>query len=105
MNSALGVLASTLPPFLSTAIPVLQKIFLVLMAIYAIIIIVLVLCQPSNSGNGVNALSGATETYYAQNKGRTKEGRLKLATTIFGILMAVTTILYFVSLYIIPIQN
>ncbi len=90
-----------LPQWVTDVFPVVQHIFIILMLIGAILITVLVLCQQSNSGGGVNALSGATETYYAQNKGKSKEGRLKRATTIIAICMAVITILYFVSLRIV----
>ena len=90
-----------LPQWVTTVFPVVQHIFIILMLLGSIMLTVLVLCQQGNSGGGVNALSGTTETYYAQNKGKSKEGRLKRATTIIAICMAVITILYFVSLRIV----
>lgn len=103
MNALFYLMAETLPDWVTTLVPIVQKVLLVLLAVLAVAITILVLCQPSNSGGGVNALSGTTETYYAQNKGSSREGRLKKATTIVAIIMAVVTILYFVSLYIIPV--
>jgi len=76
------------------------KIILVaLMGVGAIAIIILVLCQKGNSGGGLEALSGQSETYYSQNKGSTWEGRLKRWTVGIAIAIAVITIAYFILLY------
>ena len=75
------------------------KIILVaLMGIGAIAIIILVLCQKGNSGGGMQALTGNSETYYSQNKGSTVEGRLKRWTIGIAIAIAVITIAYFILL-------
>lgn len=79
-----------------------MKIILVaLMGIGAIAIIILVLCQKGNSGGGMNAISGQTETYYSQNRGKTVEGRLKRWTIGIAIAMAVITIAYFILVTIV----
>ena len=73
-----------------------KVVFVALMGIGAIAIIILVLCQKGNSGGGLNAISGTTETYYSQNKGKTVEGRLKKWTIGIAVSMAVITIAYFI---------
>ncbi len=97
----LGATDSPLPDWVTTSFPIFQYVCIGLIAACAIAMIFLVLFQQSNSGGGLNAVSGVTETYYAQNKGKTKEGRLRKATIALGIIMAVFTILYFVSLQVV----
>lgn len=95
-------LLDSLHPFVVDVVPVLKIVFVALMGVGALAIIVLVLMQPSNSGGGANAITGVTETYYSQNKGKTREGRLKRWTAGIAITMALMTILYFVLCHVIP---
>ena len=76
-----------------------RAILIVLMAVCAIAIVVLVLCQKGNSGGG-SAITGVQETYYSHNKGSTLEGRLKMWTVGFAIAMAVITITFFILLHV-----
>ena len=93
---------SPLPDWVTTLFPILQQIFVWGLAVGALIMIVLVLLQQSNSQGGAgSAITGVADTYYSQNKGKSKEGRLKLATTITAIVMGVMAILYFVSLIVV----
>ena len=73
-----------------------RSIVLLLMAIASIIIIVAVLVQPSNPDGGRNVITGTNDSYYAQNKGATKEGRLKRLIIISSIVILVLTIAFFV---------
>ena len=61
-----------------------------------IVIIVAVLCQPSNPDGGRNVITGTNDSYYAQNKGNTKEGRLKKLIIICAIVILVLTIAFYV---------
>ncbi len=74
----------------------LRSIVLILMAIASIAIIVAVLMQPSNPDGGRNVITGTNDSYYAQNKGNTKEGRLKRLIIISAIVILVLTIAFFV---------
>ena len=61
----------------------------VLYIIYILVCIaltVVVLCQEGKQSGLTGAISGAAETYWSKNKGRSKEGRLALATTILAVL-------------------
>ncbi|MBQ7352250.1 MAG: preprotein translocase subunit SecG [Clostridia bacterium] len=78
------------------ALTTLRSIVLILMAIAAIVIIVAVLVQPSNPDGGKNVITGTNDSYYAQNKGSTKEGRLKKVIIISSIIILVLTIAFFV---------
>jgi preprotein translocase subunit SecG len=74
----------------------LRSIILILTAIAAIAIIVAVLIQPSNPDGGRNVITGTNDSYYAQNKGDTKEGRLKKLIIICSIAILVLTIAFYV---------
>ena len=74
----------------------LRSILLILTGIAAIVIIVSVLCQPSNPDGGRNVITGTNDSYYAQNKGSTKEGRLKKLIIICSAIILVLTIAFFV---------
>ena len=52
--------------------------------------------QPSNPDGGRNVITGTNDSYYAQNKGCTKEGRLKKLIIICSIVILVLTIAFYV---------
>lgn len=68
-----------------TAIEVILNI---LMVISAIVMIVTVLLQSSES-DGMGALAGGSETFFGKNKNATFEGKLALATKISAIVFVV----------------
>lgn len=80
----------------ATLLTTLRSIVLILTAIAAIVIIVAVLVQPSNPDGGRNVITGTNDSYYAQNKGSTKEGRLKKLIVICSIAILVLTIAFYV---------
>lgn len=80
----------------ATFLTTLRSIVLILTAIAAIVIIVAVLVQPSNPDGGRNVITGTNDSYYAQNKGSTKEGRLKKLIIISSIAILVLTIAFYV---------
>jgi len=74
----------------------LRSIVLILTALASVVIIVAVLCQPSNPDGGRNVITGTNDSYYAQNKGATKEGRLKRLIIICAAVVLVLTIAFYV---------
>lgn len=80
----------------ASAITTIRSIILILMAIAAIVITVSVLMQPSNPDGGRNVITGTNDSYYSQNKGNTKEGRLKRLIIISAVVILVLTITFFV---------
>ena len=80
----------------ATLLTTLRSIVLILTAIAAIVIIVAVLVQPSNPDGGRNVITGTNDSYYAQNKGSTKEGRLKKLIIICSATILVLTIACYV---------
>ena len=67
----------------------------ILMVLAAIIMIVTVLMQDSES-DGMGALSGGSETFFGKNKNNTLEGKLALATKVSSIVFVVLAIVIMV---------
>ena len=61
---------------------------MVVFIIISIILTVVVLMQEGKSA-GLGAISGAADTYWGKNKGRSMEGRLVMATRIMVIMFLV----------------
>lgn len=80
----------------ATFLTTLRSILLILTAIAAIAIIVAVLIQPSNPDGGRNVITGTNDSYYSQNRGDTKEGRLKKLIIICSVVILVLTIAFYV---------
>ncbi|MBE5746478.1 MAG: hypothetical protein E7359_04270 [Clostridiales bacterium] len=98
------LLASTLPNWVTTLLPILRSVFVVLMLLASLIVIIICLATESNAESGSNVITGNSyESFYSQNKSSTREGRLKKLLIISSILTGVCSILYFVTLLIYPV--
>ena len=86
--------------FITTFFPILRIVLVSLIFISAIVLIFSVLLQSEDASGGTNVISGTRESYYAENKGDSRDGRLKKLTIIASIAIAVSSILYFISLII-----
>ncbi len=64
----------------------------ILMVISALVMIVTVLMQSSDS-DGMGALTGGSETFFGKNKNNTLEGKLNNATKISSIVFVLLAIL------------
>lgn len=80
----------------ATTLITIRTIILLVMGIASIALTVAVLIQPSNPDGGRNVITGTNDSYYAQNKGSTKEGRLKRIIIICSIIILVLTIAFFI---------
>lgn len=67
---------------------ILKTVCMVVFIIISIILTVVVLMQEGKSA-GLGAISGAADTYWGKNKGRSMEGRLVMATRIMVFLFLV----------------
>ena len=70
---------------------VLRIVLTILLIIISIVFTVIVLMQEGKSA-GLGARSGAAETYWGKNKGRTMEGALVKLTTILGVAFIVLSL-------------
>ena len=71
---------------------VFRWILTILLILAGIAITALVLLQEGKS-QGLGAISGAAETYWGKNKGRSMEGRLQKLTTILVVVFFVICVL------------
>lgn len=75
----------------------LQIVLSVIIILLSIVITILVLMQESKQQGLSGAISGAAETFFGKNKGRTMEAKLekftKIAGTAFFILALVSSLL------------
>lgn len=81
--------------------PVFRIIFVVIIALCAIGLIITTLLQSSTDQNNATALTGQ-ESYFAQNKGESRDGRLKKATIILACIIVVCVLLFFVTWILTP---
>ena len=70
-------------------------LFMALMFIAAIIAIIVVLFQKSNS-DGIQGITATSETFFGKNKGRSIEGKLKKWAWITLIVLAVLSIVVYI---------
>ena len=77
-------------------LPILRYVLFFIFIACSIIVIITVLMQ-SNSSNEGNPITGIQESYYAKNKGSTRDGKLKLTTIICASIIIVCVIVYFVT--------
>lgn len=72
---------------------VLRTVLTVILILVSIAFTVIVLMQEGKSA-GLGAISGAAETYWGKNKGRSMEGALVKLTTVLGVVfMAISIVL------------
>lgn len=70
---------------------VLKIVLSVLLIIDCIVCAFVVLMQEGKSA-GLGAISGAAETYWGKNKGRSMEGALVKATTVLGVVFMLLSV-------------
>ncbi len=68
-----------------------KTILQVLYIIICIAIVVIVLMQEGKN-SGLGAVSGAADTYWSKNKGRSTEGKLARTTAILGALFIILSV-------------
>lgn len=78
---------------------ILKYVSLAIYAVVCVALIILTLIQNKDESGASGSITGsATNNFYNQNKGKTKEGKMKRWTIIlavlFGILTVVTSIFY-----------
>ena len=74
-------------------IEIIRNIVLVIYVIVCIVLIVLATIQARDTSGASQTVTGvAANNFYENNKGRTKEGRLKRATIISGVLFVVLAV-------------
>lgn len=89
-------------PWMTSSFPIIRIVLLALIALLAIAIITIVMFMESNPDGGTNVISGQSDSFYAKNQGSSKEGRLKKAIIVCGILIAVFAVAFWILWAIMP---
>ncbi len=74
-------------------IQVIHTILLIVYIIVCVALTIVVLMQEGKQAGLTGAISGAAETYWGKNKGRSMEGGMILATKILAALFVVISLL------------
>ena len=88
--------AQAIPEWVVVSFPIIRVVLAVIIAVMSLALVLTVIVQPSAS-NGVNPITGQSETFYGKNKSRTTEGFMRRLTVILAIAIAVLAVLFFVS--------
>ena len=91
---------ATVPNWITPSFPIFERICLVILALLCLVMIVLVFMQITGGSNTSNVITGNQDSYYAQNKAGSREGRITRLIYICLGLIAFFAILYFVFLKI-----
>ncbi|MGN0514833.1 MAG: preprotein translocase subunit SecG [Lachnospiraceae bacterium] len=71
---------------------ILRTVLTVLFVLVCVIITMVVLLQEGKSAGLSGSISGAAESYWGKNKGRSMEGKLEKATKILAVLFFVLAV-------------
>ncbi len=72
---------------------IVKTILVIIYAIVCLALIILATIQTKDAGGASGTITGSsTNNFYEQNKGRTKEGKLKRYTIISGVLFVVLAV-------------
>lgn len=80
-------------------IGIIHGILLILYIVVSIALTVIVLMQEGKQAGLTGAISGAAETYWGKNKGRSMEGGLVLATKILAVAFIVLSLLLNLNIF------
>ncbi len=69
-----------------------ETVLTILYIIVCLALTVIVLMQQGKSAGLTGSISGAAETYWGKNKGRSMEGKLEKATVVLAILFIVLSL-------------
>ena len=96
----LNLLAIQMSPEAYNVFVILAAVAMGLMFVAALVAIILVLLQQSNS-DGIQGITGSSETFFGKNKGQSIESKLKKLTWISLGVLAVLSIIFYVVMIII----
>ena len=82
--------------------PIIRIVLFCIVVACAVLLILTTLFQNDDAAD-TDVITGTQESYYSQNKGGSRDAKLKLITIISSIVIAVCVILYFVSFLILPV--
>ncbi|MBQ7466980.1 MAG: preprotein translocase subunit SecG [Clostridia bacterium] len=82
--------------WIASSFPVIKIVLASLIFVCALLMIIMVLSQRTESDGSMNAITGQADTFYNRNKGGNLQGKIKRFTVILAILLMVFCITFFV---------
>ena len=80
-------------------IKTIHGILLILYIIVCVALTVVVILQEGKQAGLTGAISGAAESYWGKNKGRSREGGLVVATRVLAVLFVLISLLLNLSIF------
>ena len=77
---------------------VLRTVLTIILILVSIVFTAIVLMQEGKSA-GLGAISGAAETYWGKNKGRSMEGTLVKLTKVLGVVFILLSVVININIY------
>lgn len=96
------MLLSDVPVWMTNSFPIIRIVLFALVVLCAVVVIIATLFQNEDSAD-TDVITGVQESYYSKNKGGSRDAKLKIITIVSSIVLAVCTVLYFVTLLIVPV--
>ena len=84
------------PAWVVSSFPIIKIVLASLIFVCALLMIIVVLSQRTESDGSVNAITGQADTFYNRNKGGNLQGKIKKFTIILAILLMVFCVTFFV---------
>ena len=84
------------PQWMTNSFPIIQGVIIALISLISIIMVIAILVSPPETGGGNNAITGFSESYYAKNRSRSNQGRIRILIIVCGVTIAVLTIVFFI---------
>lgn len=82
----------------SHVLPIVQIVLFFVVVVCAIVLIITTLMQSNDDDGGLDVISGAQESYYSQNKGSSRDGKLKVITIIMSVVIIVCIVAYLITM-------
>lgn len=90
--------------WITVSFPIIRLVLIIVMAFLGLLMVLIVLLQPSGE-NGMGAITGqSSDTFYSKNKSKSIQGVLKRLTVIIAVALMLVAILFFVTVVIYPVQ-
>ena len=83
--------------WITKVFPVLRYVLFGIIVACAITMIITILLQSNDSTDDGNVITGTQESYYSQNKGSTRNGKLKIVTIVMASIIAFCALAYFIT--------
>ena len=84
------------PDWVVNSFPVIKVVLASLIFVCALLMIIVVLSQRTESDGSVNAITGQADTFYNRNKGGNLQGKIKKFTIVLAVLLMVFCVTFFV---------